>query len=85
MEIREELEKIILQLGLNNPKLELELTPTGRIGGFIISDSFLGKSQIERQNMLWDKLDNILDEEINSKVIGLLTMTPDEVEETDAA
>jgi len=85
MDIREELEKIILQLGLDNPKLELELTPTGRIGGFIISDSFLGKSQIERQNMLWDKLDNILDEEINSKVIGLLTMTPDEVEETDAA
>jgi len=85
MDIREELEKNILQLGLDNPKLELELTPTGRIGGFIISDSFLGKSQIERQNMLWDKLDNILDEEINSKVIGLLTMTPDEVEETDAA
>jgi len=85
MDIREELEKNILQLGLDNPKLELELTPTGRIGGFIISDSFLGKSQIERQNMLWDKLDNILDEEINSKVIGLLTMPPDEVEETDAA
>ncbi len=85
MDIKEELEKIISQLGLDNPKPELEVTPEGRIGGFIISDSFLGKSQLERQNMLWDKLDNILDEETNSKIIGLLTMTHAEVEEEDAA
>ena len=70
---------------MENPTPELEVTPEGRIGGFTISDSFLGKSQIERQNLLWDKLDNILDEEMNSKIIALLTMTHAEVEEADAA
>jgi acid stress-induced BolA-like protein IbaG/YrbA len=60
------------------------MTPEGRYSGFVISESFTGKSQIERQDMLWDTLDNMLDEEKNMKIIGLLTMTPAEVEEADA-
>ena len=34
--------------------------------------------------MLWDRLDEILDEEKDLKIIALLTMTPAEVEEADA-
>ncbi len=85
MEFKEELEHILSEIGLENPDLEIEETPEGRVGGFIISESFLGISQIERQNMLWDKLDKILDEEKRLKIIGLLTMTPAEAEEADAA
>jgi len=84
MEIREELEAAIrFRLGLENPQFEFELTPTGRIGGFIISESFFGKTQIERQNMIWDELDKVFDKEKRLKIIGLLTMTPDEIEEAD--
>jgi len=83
MEFRQELESVLYQIGLENPKLELNITKTGRVGGFIISESFLGKSHIERQNMLWDNLDKMLDEEKRFKIIGLLTMTPDEAEENE--
>lgn len=84
MEIKEELNTVLLQIGLENPILELEETPAGRVGGFVISESFSGKSQIERQNLLWDKLDKILDREKRFKIIALLTMTPAETEEADA-
>jgi len=83
MDIREELKNTLFQLGLENPQFEFEVTPTGKIGGFIISQSFLGKTQIERQNMIWDMLDRIFDTQKRLKIIGLLTMTPDEVEEAN--
>jgi hypothetical protein len=34
--------------------------------------------------MLWDRLDKMPDEEKRLKIIGLLTMTPAEVEEADS-
>ncbi len=83
MDFREELETLLLQIGLENPIFEIGVTDTGRVGGFVVSKSFSGKSQIERQDMLWDKLDEILDEEKQLKIIALLTMTPAEVEEAD--
>ncbi|QTA83860.1 Uncharacterized protein dnl_62810 [Desulfonema limicola] len=85
MDIKEEIESILTQIGLKDPEFEIEMTSTGRIGGFVISESFMGKSHIDRQNMLWDKLDRILDEDKRAKIIGLLTMTPVEAEEADAA
>ncbi len=84
MELKEELKDILFKIGLENPEMEIEVTKTGRVGGFVISESFSGKSQIDRQNMLWDKLDRILDEEKRLNIVGLLTMTPAEAEEADA-
>ena len=77
MDFKKELENILLGMGLESPVLEIDETPEGRFGGFVISESFTGKSQIERQDMLWETLDSALDEEKNLKIIGLLTMTPD--------
>ncbi len=84
MDFEEELMAILLRMGLENPVLEINVRPGGRVSGFVISESFTEKSQIERQDMLWDTLDDVLDEEKNLKIIGLLTMTPAEVEEADA-
>ncbi len=84
MDFRKELEDILLGMGLENPVLEIDMSPEGRFGGFVISESFTGKSQIERQDMLWDTLDSVLDEEKNLRIIGLLTMTPAEVEDADS-
>ncbi len=84
MDFKEQLEIILLGIGLENPTFDIGVTPEGRVGGFVVSDSFYGKSQIERQDMLWDRLDEILDEEKNLKIIALLTMTPAEVDEADA-
>ncbi|MEE4356330.1 MAG: hypothetical protein V2I97_07655 [Desulfococcaceae bacterium] len=85
MDFKEELENILSDMGFSAQELELEKTPAGKIGGFVISDSFSGKSQMDRQNMLWEQLDRILDEEKRSKIIGILTMTPAEAEEAEAA
>ncbi len=84
MDFREELENILIGIGLENPTFEIGVTPEGKVGGFVVSESFCGKSQIERQDMLWDRLDEILDEEKDLKIIALLTMTPAEVEDADS-
>ena len=64
--------------------MEIEVKPSGRLGGFVVSDTFSGISQIDRQNMLWDGLEKIPDEEKQLKIIALLTMMSAEVEEADS-
>ena len=83
-DFRKELENILIGMGLKAPVLEIEIKPSGRLGGFVVSETFSGISQIDRQNMLWDGLEKILDEKRQSKIIALLTMTPAEVEATDS-
>jgi hypothetical protein len=67
--------------GIAKPEFELEETPNGKVGGFIISPTFVGKSQIERQNMVWDYLDEKLDKEKILHIVSLVTVTPDEAKE----
>ncbi len=67
--------------GIANPEFELEETPAGKVGGFVISPSFAGNSQIERQNMLWDYLDQVLTKEQGLGVVSLVTITPEEAQE----
>jgi|APCry1669188970_1035186.scaffolds.fasta_scaffold427548_1 acid stress-induced BolA-like protein IbaG/YrbA len=67
--------------GIATPQLELEETPNGKVGGFIISPTFVGKSQIERQNMVWDYLDGHLNRDQILHIVSLVTVTPDETKE----
>ena len=67
--------------GIATPEFDLEETPAGKVGGFIISPSFAGKSQIERQNMLWDYLDKSLSKEQILRIVALVTVTPDETQD----
>ncbi|MFW6303396.1 MAG: hypothetical protein ACOC2L_02130 [Candidatus Sumerlaeota bacterium] len=67
--------------GIDSPVLDLEETPGGKVGGFIISPSFAGMPQIERQNLLWDYLDHALSQEQLTRIVSLVTVTPDEAEE----
>jgi acid stress-induced BolA-like protein IbaG/YrbA len=83
MEIQLEVRNTLNNLGLLNPRIELEKSSDGRIGGFVISDSYKGLSQIERQNMLWEQLSKLLDKEKQRQIMAILTMTPSEVEEAD--
>ncbi len=78
-ELLSELEELEALLEL--AELELEETDNGKVGGFIISPSFAGKSQIERQNMLWDYLDGNLGQDKILRIVSLITITPDEAKE----
>lgn len=73
-----ELREIILQIGLKDPTVELEVAPNGRIGGYIISDSFEELPQLERQRKIWDFLKQSLDRDKQLGIISLLTLTPAE-------
>ena len=82
MALKEELEILLTnpESGIQTPKFDLEET-NGKVGGFIISPTFEGMTQIERQNLLWDYLDAKLDREKILHIVSLVTITPDEARE----
>lgn len=83
MALKNKLETLISNpaSGIADPKFDLKEMPGDKVGGFIISQTFVDKSQIERQNMVWDYLDNNLDKEQILHIISLVTVTPDEDKE----
>ena len=83
MALKEDLATVISNpaSGIMTPEFELEETPMGKVGGFIISPTFAGKSQIERQNLIWDYLDHELDKTQILHIVTLVTVTPEEAQE----
>ena len=80
MPLKEELTTLLRQpeSGISSPQFDLEETPNGKVGGFIISPTFAGKAQIERQNIVWDYIDAHLNREQILHIISLVTVTPEE-------
>jgi len=75
---QEEIEKALRQkLGLADPQFRLEQMGS-RVSGSVISSSFEGKGDRERQEMLWHALDEAFGEESDKKVGILLPYTPEE-------
>lgn len=64
------------RLKLRNPQFRLE--GKGRVSGSIISSTFTGKSDHERQKMIWDALDAELGAASVREVGMLLAYTPKE-------
>ena len=83
MALKETLMKLISKDAspIKKPEFDLKETPGDKVGGFIISATFVGMSQIERQNMLWDYLDDNFDKEEILHIVSLVTVTPEEDEE----
>src|SRR5687767_3867081 len=65
------------RLSLQNPECHFERVD-GRIIGDIVSASFRGKRDHERQQLIWDALDAELGAESASLVGMLLAYTPDD-------
>ncbi len=78
MAFKEELIEALSQSGLEAPEFDLEESPGGKVGGFVISESFEGMPQLDRQNMLWHYLDSKFDQEKRAKIVVLVTITPTE-------
>ena len=75
---KEQLKKILTQgLALKDPRYFLE-NAGGRIVGHVVSTSFKGKSDHERQAMIWDALDGALGADSVVLVGMLLAYTPEE-------
>ncbi|HSI36304.1 MAG: hypothetical protein ACAI43_08700 [Phycisphaerae bacterium] len=71
-------------LGLADPLFVLE-SNGGRINGSIVSPTFKGKSDRDRQRMIWDALDRAYGAASVRTVGMLLAYTPDEWDVDDVA
>jgi acid stress-induced BolA-like protein IbaG/YrbA len=67
-------------LGLHDPLFQLEYAG-GRIIGSVVSDTFRGKRDSQRQKMIWDVLDERLGPDAVKLVGMLLAYTPEEWQE----
>lgn len=76
---RKALEKLLTdRLELENPSFELEQLPGGRISGSVISDSFEGMKDSDRQRRIWDALEAEFGSDSTSVVGTLLAYTDPE-------
>ena len=80
MEFKEELEVALNARGLENAEIQLDTNGAGKVGGYILSETFSGKSQLERQDMVWDFLGERLTKQKQLKIVSLLTLTPAEAD-----
>ena len=66
--------------GIESPEFAFEQTPSGKVGGFIISHTFEPMTQLDRQNMVWEFLEKQLPVEKVLKIVTLVTVTPEETQ-----
>jgi acid stress-induced BolA-like protein IbaG/YrbA len=50
-------EVLTARLGLTSPRFMLETLPGGKVSGSVVSDSFAGMKDTERQRRIWAALD----------------------------
>jgi hypothetical protein len=62
-------------LKLKEPEFDLKLLPGGKLSGSVISDTFKGIKDSERQTLIWDLLEKRLGEECMQQVGTLLAYT----------
>jgi acid stress-induced BolA-like protein IbaG/YrbA len=79
--MEEEVRNALLAAGFAADQIHLELTPAGNVGGFVVSARFAAQSQLERQEALWTDLRTRLGAEQLHRIVSILTMTPDEIDD----
>ena len=66
--------------GIVDPILDFKETPTHKVGGFIVSKTFLDMDQLDRQNKVWNYLEEVLQPEELMNIVSLVTVTPEEAD-----
>jgi hypothetical protein len=61
-------------------RIELEDVPSDKVGGLVLSGSFATQSPSERQDRIWKSLDLHLSPFERTRVVFIVTDTPDEYE-----
>ena len=68
-------EILIKRLKLVSPQFQLEKLPRGKVSGSVISDTFMGRSNINRQQDIWAALEDELGSTATTLVGTLLAYT----------
>jgi len=79
--MEEEIRAALIAAGFAEDEITLEVTQSGNVGGFVISPRFAGQSQMGRQETLWAGLRQHLAPDRRHRIVSILTMTPDEVDD----
>jgi acid stress-induced BolA-like protein IbaG/YrbA len=79
--MEEEVRRALLEAGFTAEQIRLEVTASGNVGGFVISPRFAGQSQVDRQETLWAGLREHLAAEKLHRIVSILTMTPEEIDD----
>jgi len=69
--------------GIANPQFDLEAMPTGKVAGFVVSKTFEGMPQLDRQHLIWSVLDKTFTPDQLLNIVTLITVTPDEASKED--
>jgi acid stress-induced BolA-like protein IbaG/YrbA len=77
----EEVRRALLAAGFTAEQIQLEVTESGNVGGFVISPRFVGQPQVDRQEALWADLRPHLAPERLHRIVSILTMTPEEIDD----
>lgn len=71
-----ELEGVLAKhIALASPFFELEVLPGGKVSGSIVSDTFSGMTDSDRQKVIWDALEAEWGAEATRKVGTILAYT----------
>ncbi len=79
--MEEEVRRALIAAGFTAEQIQLEVTQSGNVGGFVISPRFEGQSQMARQEALWTELRRYLSADRLHRIVSILTMTPEEVDD----
>ena len=69
---------IILSTEFNSDEIEVETDSNKYISGTITSSKFVDEEDIDRQRHVWKYLNQSLSLEEKEKILGLITLTPEE-------
>ncbi len=85
METKARLKEVLENHFGDDDGFDLEFDPSApdQITGLVTSSTFEGKREFERQNMIWDVLDDELTEEQRADIVLLMANTPEESEAFD--
>ena len=66
--------------GIDHPEFDLE-EASGKVTGVLISKTFEGMSQLDRQDLVWNYLKGVFDPGELLDIVVLITVTPNEQRE----
>lgn len=83
MEFKDKLERALKLGAFAGAEVSLEVSPTGRVGGILVSPSFQGFAHVDRQERLWKFLESEFNAGELVQIVSILTLTPSEVSEAN--
>lgn len=77
--MEERVREALRALGFKDDEVQLDSAEGGQVGGVLVSQQFVGRSQEDRQKALWDGLRRQLRPEELVQIVAIMTMTPEEI------